>query len=95
MASGAPGKARDILEAVKAVALPSPRLVAKYHAGRREGDYGEYSLRGNLLAGQATRGWELGGISVRASDTRALRLGELLECTMEEGDGRGQSITHT
>ena len=95
MASGAPGKARDILGAVKAVALPSPRLVAKTMLGEGRATIGEYSSRGNLLAGQATRGWKLGGISVRASDARALPLGELLECTMEEGDGRGQSITHT
>ena len=79
----------------KVDALPSPRLVAKYQAGSKEGDDRGYHSREDPLAGQATRGWELGGISIRTSDARALPLGELLECTMEEGDGRGQRITHT
>jgi len=47
----AEGEARELLGAVKTVALPSPRLVAKYHAGRREGDDRGYHSREDPLAG--------------------------------------------
>ncbi len=90
----AEGEARDLLGALKEVALPSPRPVAMYHTGRREGDDKGYLSREAPLAGQATRGWELRGTSVRASDARALRLGELLERTMEVAIYREQDLMH-
>ena len=78
----------------KAVALPSLRLVAKTMLGEGRATIGEYFSREDPLAGQATRGWELGGISIRASDTRALPLSELLECTMEVAIYREQDLMH-
>jgi len=44
------GKARDVLGSAKADALPSPRRVAKYQAGRREGDDRGIFLEGKPIS---------------------------------------------